>query len=327
MPLRVRMLMNTAEAVLSPARSKALLTDINGILLLDKAIGITSNKALQQVKYLFGAKKAGHTGNLDPFASGMLPICFGEATKFAGLLLEADKSYLGTAKLGERSDTADCDGKIIQQRPVPDLHFATVEQALLKFCGKLQQLPPMFSALKHKGQPLYKLARQGIEVPRQPREISIYKIELLEYQAPNITFKVECSKGTYVRTLVDDLGEDLGCGAHVTALRRLQVGHYSIEHCHSFADLSAIVAQKNQLALLDLLMPTDSAVVSWSTVVLSSFAVHCLLRGQNVTVADAPQRGQVKLIAASNGNFIGIGQALGDGVIAPKRLVNTATIT
>ncbi len=296
--------------------------NIDGILLLDKPIGITSNKALQEAKFLFKAKKAGHAGSLDPLASGVLPICFGEATKFSGFLLNADKSYLVTAKLGVRTDSADADGKIIAQKPVPELTFAAVQQALLRFYGETEQLPPMYSALKYKGQPLYKLARQGLEVERQARKITIYKIELLTQEKEHITFKVHCSKGTYIRTLVDDLGEALNCGAHVTELRRLLVGNYKIENTITLSRLKEKYTE-NELVTKDLLLPIDSAILDWPEIMVSMFAFNCLVKGQQISVANAPSYGLVRLKVESNGQFIGIGEALGKGCIAPKRLVNT----
>jgi len=203
--------------------------NISGILLLDKPVGFTSNEALQTVKKIFSANKAGHTGSLDPNASGMLPICFGEATKFSQFLLEANKRYLVTGKLGETTASGDSECEIIEKRIVKDIGVKSFERILPKFRGKISQLPPMYSAIKHKGQPLYKLARQGIEIKRDSREINIYELQLLDFKNDLAEFDIYCSKGTYVRTLIVDIGEELGCGAHVVALRRLVVVPYQAE--------------------------------------------------------------------------------------------------
>ena len=199
---------------------------VDGILLLDKPQGITSNEALQQVKRAYGAAKAGHTGSLDPLATGMLPICLGEATKFSQYMLDADKVYITTAKLGVRTDTGDAEGEVVSERPVA-VGQADIEQALEQFRGEITQLPSMFSAIKVDGQPLYKLAREGKEVDRPSREVSIYRLELLDVRGDEVDLEVHCSKGTYIRTLVEDLGEVLGCGAHVTMLRRLSVAGFA----------------------------------------------------------------------------------------------------
>ena len=307
----------------TPTRGTSAKQKINGIFLLDKPEGYTSNKALQQVKSLFKAAKAGHTGNLDPLASGVLPICFGEATKFAGFLLEADKSYLVTAKLGENTDTGDADGKIIATKAVPVLTTEQLQPILLRFCGAISQLPPMYSALKYQGQPLYKLARKGVQVERKPRTITIYKIELLSLQDEYFTLQVHCSKGTYMRTLVEDIGAILDCGAHVTKLRRLLVGNYKIEDAITLPRLEEILASNNELAIKNLLLPTDSSVMDWPEIFLSSFAIDYLLKGQQIAANNAPAYGLVRLKAESNGQFIGIGEAVGRGMIAPKRLIDT----
>jgi tRNA pseudouridine55 synthase len=200
---------------------------INGILLLDKPLHLSSNQALQKVKHLLQAKKAGHTGSLDPLATGMLPICFGKATKLAQSFLGADKQYTVTAKLGETTATGDAEGEVLETKPVPSLTAEDLQTVLAKFKGEITQIPPMYSAVKIAGKPLYQLARQGITVERQPRAINIYALELVELSLPLMTLKVHCSKGTYIRTLAEDIGQALGCGAYVTALRRTTVGHFS----------------------------------------------------------------------------------------------------
>lgn len=203
---------------------------INGILLLDKPLHLTSNGALQRVKRLFGAKKAGHTGSLDPLATGMLPLCFGEATKLSQYLLESDKYYHVVAKFGEKTTTGDAEGEVIETRPTDHLTAEAIQQAVAKFVGVIEQIPPMFSALKFQGRPLYELARQGIEVERKPRQVTIHKLELaLPFEKggqggiSSCTISVHCTKGTYIRTLIEDIGEVLGCGAHVIGLRRTAV--------------------------------------------------------------------------------------------------------
>src|SRR3990167_10000985 len=201
--------------------------DINGILLLDKPLGLSSNSALQKVKNLFQAKKAGHTGSLDPLATGLLPICFGEATKFSQYWLDSDKTYRVRAKLGVRTTTSDAEGDIVFQSEVPHFTLADIEKQMAIFRGDIQQVPSMYSALKHEGQPLYKLARRGIEIERPARPITIYRFDLLRYANEALEMEVHCSKGTYIRTLIDDLGQALGVGAHVIALHRIQVGLFT----------------------------------------------------------------------------------------------------
>ncbi|MCB1803401.1 MAG: tRNA pseudouridine(55) synthase TruB, partial [Gammaproteobacteria bacterium] len=200
---------------------------VNGILLLDKPLGLSSNHALQRVKRLYDARKAGHTGSLDPLADGMLPICLGDATKLSAYLLDADKYYWFRLRLGQTTATGDAEGEILTDRPVGDFSREQIEQACAAFVGKIQQLPPMYSALKHKGKRLYELAREGVEVERQPRTVTIHDLVVESVELPEVEIRVHCSKGTYVRTLAEDIGERLGCGAHVTALRRTGVGPYT----------------------------------------------------------------------------------------------------
>src|SRR5579862_9142002 len=223
---------------------------IHGILLLDKPLGMTSNAALQKVKRLFNAKKAGHTGSLDPLATGMLPICFGEATKFSQFLLESDKCYQVEAKLGVKTRTGDAEGEVIAVKPVMDLTCERLEAVLSQFVGQIQQIPPMYSALKIQGKPLYELARQGIEIPREARSVQIYRLQLIDFQAETLKFEVQCSKGTYVRTLVEDIGELLGCGAHVSALRRTVVLPYNEIKMYTLDALEEIHQQFGMDALI-----------------------------------------------------------------------------
>lgn len=297
---------------------------VNGVLLLDKATGISSNKALQQVKHLFQAQKAGHTGSLDPLASGMLPICLGEATKFSHYLLEADKCYQVKAKLGERTNTADSEGEIIKTASVKAYTFAEFNHFLNGFRGELQQTPSMFSALKHQGQPLYKLARQGIEIERKSRTIYIHHLELLSLTANAIELKVTCSKGTYIRNLIDDIGEALGCGAHVTMLRRLRVDNYNPEQMLNFAKLQEIHEQGGPQALDELLLPVDTAIQNFPLISLSETLAFYIKRGQVVQLPDNSLKGMVRL--ALHHEFIGVGEVLDDGTIAPRRLIVKAAV-
>ena len=295
---------------------------INGILLLDKAIGITSNTALQKVKRLYQANKAGHTGSLDPLASGLLPLCLGEATKLSSFLLDADKAYEGVCKLGIKTTTADAEGEVIQTRPVPALSEAQLLATLEKFVGEIEQIPPMHSAIKMQGQPLYKLAHQGIEVERQPRPVTIHSLRLTRLAADEFAFELHCSKGTYVRTLVEDIGEILGCGAHLSALRRTMVGPFEISHAVTMETLEHTATETGFTGLDGLLIPMDQALEKWPVVQLSENSAYYVRQGQPVQVAKAPTSGWVRLFAGNN-HFLGVGQILEDGRVAPRRLVNT----
>lgn len=293
---------------------------VNGVLLLDKPTGITSNAALQQVKRIFGARKAGHTGSLDPLASGMLPICFGEATKFSQYLLNADKKYLVTAKLGEVTTTSDSEGEVINTREVPVLSLTQIEEVLTKFRGETSQIPSMFSAIKHEGQPLYKLAREGIEVERKPRNITIYSLELTDKAQHTISLKVHCSKGTYIRNLVEDIGEQLGCGGHVIELARTEVGPYKQDAMISMDVLESLYEERDWSTLNNLLLSEDSMVEHYPRVELTDTATFYLFRGQSVQIPYSPTEGMVRLMTQT-GDFVGIGEVLDDGKIAPRRLV------
>jgi tRNA pseudouridine55 synthase len=293
---------------------------VDGILLLDKPVGLTSNAALQQVKRLYNAQKAGHTGNLDPLASGLLPICFGEATKMSAFLLDADKEYIGTCKLGVRTSSADAEGVVIETRPVPALSRARVLEVLEQFMGEIAQIPPMHSALKIQGQPLYKLAHQGIEVERQPRNVTIYALELLRLEGDELDIRVHCSKGTYIRTLAEDIGAALGCGAHLSALRRTLAGPFRLEGAVTMEQIQAKLAE-GDAAMDSLLQPMESALADWPMVKLSENAAYYLGQGQAVLIPQAPTRGFVRLFREGQG-FIGVGNILDDGRVAPKRLVH-----
>jgi tRNA pseudouridine55 synthase len=293
-------------------------------LLLDKPAGITSNAALQNVKRLYNACKAGHTGSLDPLATGVLPLCFGEATKFSQFLLEADKRYQATFKLGVITDSGDADGKVLETRAVPYTSDSKLESVLENYRGKISQIPSMFSALKLNGQPLYKLARQGIEIERQPRQVTIRELSVLERYQDEITVDVCCTKGTYVRTLAEDIGLELGCGAHVLELRRLAAGPYTVDETVSMKQLEALALDK---AWLDgRLRPISSAVQSWPQVKLTEVTASFIRQGQPVQVANAPTTGWVSIFSESddpNEQFIGVGEVMEDGRITPRRLVVT----
>lgn len=293
--------------------------DINGILLLDKPVGLGSNAALQEVKRLFNARKAGHTGNLDPLASGLLPVCLGEATKLSAFLLDADKVYTGTCKLGVRTTTADAEGEVIETRPVGNIDMARVREVLESFTGEITQIPPMHSAVKHQGQPLYKLAHQGIEVERKPRTVRIHELRLLRFESDELDIYVHCSKGTYIRTLAEEIGEALGCGAYLSALRRNAVGPFRLEGAVTLDELRQAAAAGPE-ALDTLLLPMEEALSDWPAVQLSDTAAYYLTQGQAVLVPQAPTHGWVRLFREGQG-FIGVGNILDDGRVAPKRLV------
>ena len=300
-------------------RRRAKGRDVNGILLLDKPSGITSNAALQQVKRLYFARKAGHTGSLDPLASGVLPICMGEATKVSAFLLDADKRYRVRCQLGVRTATGDAEGEILASRAVVRYSRAQLESVLEQFRGSIEQIPPMYSALKHQGQRLYKLARQGVEVERQPRPVEIYALLLTGQGDDWIDIDVHCSKGTYVRTLVEDIGERLGCGAHVSELRRTGVGPYDETGLVTITALEEL--KQSDLAAMDrLLLPIESALTQWPGVELSNDAAFYLQQGQPVLVPRAPTSGWVRLYERDH-TFLGMGEILDDGRVAPRRLM------
>ncbi len=299
---------------------------VNGVILLDKPTGISSNDALQKVKRIYFAEKAGHTGALDPLATGMLPICLGEATKFSQFLLDSDKRYRVIAKLGERTNTSDSDGEVVETRPV-NVNLEKLEACIDKFRGESDQVPSMFSALKYQGKPLYEYARKGIEVPRESRKITVYEIILHRFEGDEVEMEVHCSKGTYIRTIVDDLGEMLGCGAHVTMLRRTGVAKYPYENMVTLEQLNELLeeAHRQEIApreLLDpLLMPMDTAVEDLPEVNLIPELADMVQHGQPVQVSGAPTEGSLRLTMGKERLFIGVGEMNDDGKIAPKRLV------
>ncbi|MEF1328074.1 tRNA pseudouridine(55) synthase TruB [Vibrio sp. M260121] len=299
---------------------------INGVILLDKPTGISSNDALQKVKRIFFAEKAGHTGALDPLATGMLPICLGEATKFSQFLLDSDKRYRVIAKLGERTDTSDSDGEVVETRPV-DVNLEKLEACIDTFRGESDQVPSMFSALKYQGKPLYEYARKGIEVPRESRKITVYEIVLHRFEGDEVEMEVHCSKGTYIRTIVDDLGEMLGCGAHVTMLRRTGVAKYPYEKMVTLEQLNELLEQahRDEVApkeLLDpLLLPMDTAVEGLPEVNLNAELTNLVQHGMPVQVLGAPEGTPIRMTSGEDKLFIGVAEVNDDGKVAPKRLV------
>ncbi|MEO8402310.1 MAG: tRNA pseudouridine(55) synthase TruB [Gammaproteobacteria bacterium] len=302
---------------------KPILKKINGILLLDKSLHITSNGALQRVKRLFSAKKAGHTGSLDPLATGMLPICFGEATKVSQFLLDSDKHYLVDIKLGVKTTTGDAEGEIIATQPVTDVTPERLVDVLRQFLGDIQQIPPMFSALKHQGKPLYELARKGIEVERKPRPVTIHSLHLIALNEDILSLDVHCSKGTYVRTLAEDIGTELGCGAHVCSLRRSAVSPYQQNKMYTFQELEEILNEYGVDALQQCLLPMDTSVQHLPAIKLSSSATFYIRMGQPVIVPHLPTEGCVRIFS-DDAQFIGIGEVMDDGRIAPRRLISAA---
>lgn len=296
--------------------------NVNGVFLLNKPLNISSNAALQMVKHIFAARKAGHTGSLDVLATGMLPICFGEATKFSQFLLDADKRYLTIAKLGVTTTTGDAEGEIVQQNPVPTFNEIQLDKVLAKFRGEISQIPSMYSALKYQGRPLYELARQGITVERAARMVNIYELMLKAHTKDTLTLEVNCSKGTYIRTLVEDIGNALGCGAHVIELHRLTAGGYEEDKMLSFSHLQQLVADHpgNYAVLDQLLLPIDSMLQHWPSIKLSEAATFYVERGQPIIIPQAPTSGWVRLYHQDK--FIGAGEILDDGRVAPRRLIS-----
>ena len=288
---------------------------INGVLLLDKASGFSSNSSLQKVKRLFRARKAGHTGSLDPLASGLLPICLGEATKLSSFLLNSDKRYEVRIRLGAETDTADVEGTVTLTRPVPDLTEAIIEQVLQDFRGEGEQIPPMYSALKHQGQRLYDLARKGLEVDRPARPITIHSLTLLRFDATSMELDVHCSKGTYIRTLAEDIGRRLGCGGHVEVLRRTAVGSLKVMDAFTIDQLEVMTQNERDKVL----MPMDELVSYLPSVEVNVAMSLMFCQGNPLFVPQAPSQGWVRLYGRSAG-FLGLGEVLEDGRIGPRRM-------
>ena len=292
--------------------------ELNGILLLDKPEGVTSNAALQVVKQLYKAHKAGHTGSLDPLATGLLPICFGSATKVSSFLLDADKEYLVTGQLGTSTDSGDADGLVLIENKPVKLEQSHLNNVLARFEGKIQQIPPMYSALKHKGRRLYELAREGIEVPREPRSVTIHSLSLEKIQGSKLTLKVNCSKGTYIRTLIEDIAQELGTIGHVTQLRRLGVGPFSKTQMVVMRKIEAAAADGMQ-ALDSLLLPDDDALKDWHSIRLEEDICKPFSQGQVIQVNSECSETQVRVYSYDD-VFIGMGKMNEKGELAPQRI-------
>jgi len=289
---------------------------------LDKPQGLSSNEALQRVKRLFNARKAGHTGSLDPLATGVLPLCFGEATKLSQFLLDSDKRYRVEIQFGVRTDTGDAEGQVIAKTETVEIDRNQLEDALSKFVGTIEQIPPMYSAIKQQGVPLYKLAREGKEVERASREVTVYSLDLRDFNGLQLELDVHCSKGTYIRTLADDLGELLGCGAHVKELRRLQAGSFDEASSVSLERLEEVrqASEKDDYSTIDeYLQPMDRAVADLPEVELPEVTAGWIKQGQPVLVRHLPEAGLVRLY--QDDMFIGIGSILDDGRVAPRRMI------
>jgi tRNA pseudouridine55 synthase len=298
---------------------------LDGILVLDKPPGASSNRALQMAKRLYGAAKAGHTGSLDPLATGVLPLCFGEATKFSQYLLDADKAYESTFVLGVATATGDAEGEVLATVDASAVTEADVAAALESFRGEIEQIPSMYSALKHQGQPLYKLARQGKEVERKARRVVVKQLELRGFRSGSraeVDIYLECSKGTYVRSIAEDLGSMLSCGGHVTRLRRTRAGPFAIEDSVTMATLEALQANDRIADMDALLLSADTAVKGLPLVRLSQSGGFYMRQGQPVLVPNAPCDGMVR-VALETGEFLGVGEILDDGRVAPRRLIVT----
>lgn len=298
---------------------------VDGVLLLDKPVGLSSNDALIKAKRILNAKKAGHTGTLDPFATGLLPLCFGEATKFSQDLLEADKTYLTTVHLGQRTDTGDTEGEIIETRDaqVASVTVEQIEAVLAKFRGPIKQVPPMYSALKRDGKPLYEYAREGITLEREARDVTIHRLEFVSYDAPFLKLSVTCSKGTYIRVLGEDIGAALGCGAHLNALRRTQVGDLVMQDVVTLEQLAAHAEP------LSLLAPVDALLSSFPPVQLTSDLAKRFLQGQRLPLRKEPEAvvpadyiGRVRVYHDSK--LLGTAQLQKFAILAPERLIATA---
>jgi tRNA pseudouridine55 synthase len=295
---------------------------VDGVLLLDKPVGLSSNDALIKAKRVLNAKKAGHTGTLDPFATGLLPLCFGEATKFSQDLLEADKTYEATVHLGVMTTTGDTEGSVVEGREV-DVTLEQIDAALARFRGPIMQVPPMYSALKRDGKPLYEYARAGKTVEREGRQVTIHSLELLACALPDVSFRVTCSKATYVRTLAEDIGEALGCGAHLVALRRTGVGALTLEHAVTLDALSDATESERDAWL----QPVDALLSTFPSVHLDEDATRRFLHGQRLKLSELSLSGEAAnaqrvRVYAAQGRLLGVAKQ-GEGVLAPERLVVT----
>lgn len=301
------------------AQFKRVKRNINGVLLLDKPLGFSSNQALQKVKWLFQAAKAGHTGTLDPLATGLLPICLGEATKFAQYVTDADKTYIATIKFGATTSTGDAEGEVIA---TSDVRFtrAQLESACQSFLGEISQVPPMYSALKFEGKALYEYAREGVDIERQSRLVTIADITIAHFEGDVAEMTVKCSKGTYIRTLAEDIGNALGSGAHLIGLRRIETAGYELADAITIEQLEQKIKETPVEVLQSLLLPIDSALSHLPALTLNADAAHYLMQGQAVWVSGKIPNGEMRLFD-ENARFLGLGFLQDDGKIAPKRLM------
>jgi tRNA pseudouridine55 synthase len=306
---------------MAQASPKKTRVPVHGVLLLDKAAGYSSNDALMKAKRLLNAQKAGHTGTLDPFATGLLPLCFGEATKFSQDLLDADKTYETVVHLGITTTTGDTEGDTVA---TCDVQFdrEQIEAVLQSFRGEIEQVPPMYSALKRDGKPLYEYARAGVTLEREARRVCIHALDFLDYQAPYLTLRVSCSKGTYIRVLGEDIGAALGCGAHLKALRRTRVGQLSLDDAVTLDRL----AETPDDARTQLLAPVDALLSSFPRIALSDALAQRFLHGQRLAlgkenVAFPSETGRVRVYREAEGQLLGTAQLMEFGVLAPERLV------
>jgi len=295
--------------------------DIDGILLLDKPPGQSSNQALQRVRGLYRARKAGHCGSLDPLATGLLPVCLGQATRFSSYLLGASKTYRAGCRLGRTTTTGDAEGEIVDDLPVA-VDADQVVRVLAGFVGSGEQVPPMYSALKHQGRRLYELAREGRQVEREARRIEIHRLELLNFELPRIEFEVHCSKGTYIRTLAEDIGHALGCGAHLDALRRTAVDTLELEDSVDMTRLELLAVSGTE-ALDELLLPTSAALERYPELELAADSARDIRHGKRLPATRGEAPGLYRLVSAESG-FIGLGEVSVSGELAAKRLMNTA---
>jgi len=295
-------------------QKKSLKREIDGVFLLDKPLGFSSNQALKKIQWLFNAKKAGHTGTLDPMATGLLPICLGEATKFSHRLLDAHKSYIATIQLGITTSTGDQEGEVISEKKVV-VNEAQLKDTLKKFMGDMTQIPPMYSALKFEGKPLYEYAREGIEIERKSRQIKIFDIKLINIEKSIITIEVLCSKGTYIRTLAEDIGQTMGCGAHLKGLERTQTGNFQLSKALSIEALEAMPMASREKAL----MPIDVLLEELSSIKLNMAELDAIKKGQSIDFNSKNDK-EVRLYSPS-GQFVGVGQPDLKGRLFPKRLI------
>lgn len=312
---RVRQTIKTNNINIQNMQFKRIKRNINGVLLLDKPLGYSSNQALQKVKWLYSAAKAGHTGTLDPLATGLLPICLGEATKFAQYITDADKSYTAKLKLGITTTTGDAEGDVLTTSTV-NINEAQFVAACQSFIGEISQLPPMYSALKHEGKALYEYARAGVNIDRQARTIQIKKIEVKSFLNDSAEIIVTCSKGTYIRTLAEDIGTKLGCGAHLIGLRRTETAGYLLSQAITLAQLEAFSLEEKEAQLL----PVDSAIAHLPKVALNHDAAYFLMQGQAIWQSGRIPKSDLRLYDENN-SFLGLGTLQEDGKIAPKRLI------